>query len=292
MTKKLYFEYSSSNSLKIVVIFLSLNMRRRAESGSRLLVIQSALRILVNILLRTFCSVILSSFIASEKVNGWSLWISQSLLYAVKSHFGISFVMQSLSFTHTNNRYIYIVLHITTQNTHTNSMCIGGKTMIRIDVVLDIETTGLNPLQDRIIAIGLKTKKCEAIFIENDESVMLDNFWNHLRQFDYFRLIGFNVPFDARFLILRSLLHRIKVIDIWGKLVDLRWILLHDKYAKGTLNDFGVFLGIGTKYNGFEGAHAQILWQQGKASELLNYLSRDLMMTFKIFVRCEEIGLF
>ena len=44
-------------------------------------------------------------------------------------------------------------------------------------IIYDIETTGLTPLKDRIVSIGIKTKEDERILINNDEKKLIQDFW-------------------------------------------------------------------------------------------------------------------
>ncbi|HLG25039.1 MAG TPA: ribonuclease H-like domain-containing protein [Candidatus Nanoarchaeia archaeon] len=164
--------------------------------------------------------------------------------------------------------------------------------MERTDIITDIETTGLDPLKDRSTALGIEIGEGQLIFNEDDERFNLHSYWQFLRKHQYFRLIGFEIGFDVRFLVIRSLLHKVKIVDVMGKTIDLRQVLsFGNKYEKGTLNDYSKFLGFGEKYNGFIGAHATILWQDGKKDELKKYLSKDLELTWKVYHRCKHIGL-
>lgn len=93
-------------------------------------------------------------------------------------------------------------------------------------IIFDIETDGLNPIKNRVTAIGIKTDKVEYIIMENDEAKMLERFWSFLKKFEYFKLIGFsNYQFDNYFLNIRSFRHNVKVMDVRTKLIDLRNIL-------------------------------------------------------------------
>lgn len=149
---------------------------------------------------------------------------------------------------------------------------------MRTDIVYDIETEGLLPIQDRIVAIGCKTIETEVYFIDDDEAQLLKNFWQFIRSFDNIRLIGFNNSnFDNNFLLIRSLKHRIPIIDIRSKSFDLRYLLNGNCYAKGTLNDYTVAFGLGTK-NG----DGQLVIFYTK-EELKKYLENDIHLTWSLF---------
>jgi len=163
-----------------------------------------------------------------------------------------------------------------------------------IDIIFDIETMGLDPLNDRITAIGTKQGKKEIIFTHEDEKVMLDEFWDYLRgwKLNEIRLIGFNsYPFDVPFLLIRSLKHNVKVVDIRYKNLDLRRVMINGSYKKGTLEDYAILVGHYGKFKGMDGPVVAMLWKQGKTKELVKYLVQDLKMTYALYQRLEEIGL-
>uniref|UniRef100_A9A7W1 YprB ribonuclease H-like domain-containing protein n=1 Tax=Methanococcus maripaludis (strain C6 / ATCC BAA-1332) TaxID=444158 RepID=A9A7W1_METM6 len=109
-------------------------------------------------------------------------------------------------------------------------------------IVLDTETTGLNPLTDRIITIGLWHVNKFVKFVSNDEKEMLENFWKFISEHEISKLIGFNINFDWTFLKLRSMKYGIKIryFKKYEERVDLRRILNSEPRAKGTLTDYCV----------------------------------------------------
>src|SRR3989339_1694868 len=96
-------------------------------------------------------------------------------------------------------------------------------------ICFDIETTGLNPIKDRITAIGVKNGFGADALIDEDEKYILENFWEMVRhKGPYLRLVGFNcLSFDMPFIMIRSFKHGVKVVNVKGKVVDLREVLSH-----------------------------------------------------------------
>ncbi|MBS3113523.1 ribonuclease H-like domain-containing protein [Candidatus Woesearchaeota archaeon] len=233
----------------------------------------------------------LRSFSASSNSKEREPNFFQRMAYFFNCWFESDFIFIVTTQIHYQNSKVYILF--STPIHYRNCNVFGeDENMQRTDIITDIETTGFDPLKDGTTALGIATAECELIFIDNDERVNLHNYWQFLRKHQYFRLIGFEICFDVRFLVIRSLLHKIKIVDIVGKTVDLRQILsFGNKYLKGTLNDYTKFLGLGEKYNGFIGANATLLWQEGKTDELKKYLSKDLDLTFKLYDRCKHVGL-
>jgi DNA polymerase elongation subunit (family B) len=119
-----------------------------------------------------------------------------------------------------------------------------------MEAIIDIETTGLDYFQDRIIAIGLAYEIKEGIklkvFINEDEEQLLSEFWQFMEKLDPTKIIGFNFEFDWSFIINRSLKYKIKMkyYRRYYERIDLRKILNTNNYAKGRLIDYSQLFGI------------------------------------------------
>lgn len=162
------------------------------------------------------------------------------------------------------------------------------------NICFDIETTGLDPIRDRITAIGVRNEHGEDALIDKDEKRMLEAFWKMVgRKYPYLRLIGFNcLSFDMPFIIIRSFKHNVKVLDIRGKVVDLRFVLSHgNRYQKGKLEEYAEIIGLDTKYNGYDGSDAIKLWESGQLEELKRYVLSDVQITYGIYERIKGVGL-
>lgn len=162
-----------------------------------------------------------------------------------------------------------------------------------VDIIFDIETTGLEPLQDRVTAIGVKTYTQEIVFMDKDEAKLLTIFWKYVNSHQYFNLVGYNCwSFDIPFLNIRSLKHRIRVVDVRSKLIDIRYILTNgNRYSKGTLLDFAKLLGFDGKYKNLTGKDAINLWKKEKIDTLKRYVLQDIILTYKIYEECKVAGL-
>lgn len=161
-------------------------------------------------------------------------------------------------------------------------------------VIFDIETTGLNPVKDRITAIGVKNGFGEDALIDKDEKYILEEFWKMVRRkYPYLRLVGFNcLSFDIPFILIRSFKHGVKVFDIRGKVIDLRYVLSHgNRYQQGKLEEYAKLIGLSTKYNGYNGSDAVKLWEANKLNELREYVLSDVKITFGVYQRVKEVGL-
>ena len=158
----------------------------------------------------------------------------------------------------------------------------------------------LSPITGRITALGWRSGDKQQIFIDEDESRILDQFWRSIEAESkadngFIRLIGFSIKdFDMHFLIVRSLHHNIKIAKFDNKLVlDLREHLAFFKTdkKKGTLSDYAKLIKIDGKYKDIKGEEVPILWRDKKFDDLKEYLSHDLRITEQLYLKCKEFGI-
>jgi len=164
--------------------------------------------------------------------------------------------------------------------------------------VIDIETTGLNPLEDKIIAIGIyNLENGEIKILFGEEKDILKDFWGYIEENDIEQLIGFNLKFDWTFLKLRSLKHRIKIkyFENYSQRKDLRQILNSDRYSRGRLKDYANFFEIPTdNIDGSEIPNLYKMYLDGieKAKgDIINHLKEDLRITKEIYQILTNLGL-
>ncbi len=170
----------------------------------------------------------------------------------------------------------------------------SGSSIGSSDVCFDIETTGLDPLNERITAIGISNGFGTDAIVDKDEKYILEKFWEGIRRkYPYIRLIGFNCnSFDLPFLVIRSLKHGVKLLDLKGRVIDVRDVLSNgNQYQKGKLSDYAKLIGIASKYNGYTGYEAIRLWNENKLDELREYVLMDVEITHKLYEKIREIGL-
>lgn len=159
----------------------------------------------------------------------------------------------------------------------------------------------LNPIDSKIIAIGLKSTKDNSITIlqSDNEKEMLETFW---KAFDNFRannslvnrVVGFNIKsFDISFLVTRSYINDVKVAPfVLKEIVDIRDILTCYKRgpSRGTLKEFGEAIGV-ILIEDMDGSKVAETYWSGNIELIKTYLGKDLELTEKVHIKIMELGL-
>lgn len=156
-------------------------------------------------------------------------------------------------------------------------------------IIFDIETTGLTPLNDRVVSIGIKTKEDERILMNEDEKELIQEFWdyirNHKKKYGAFCLVGYNsVSFDLHFIKIRSLHHSIPIYPIkkYDEHIDLYWILTPYKSRRGKLDDFCNLFGIPAEFES-KGNAVPKAWEEKNYDLIIKHNEDDIRRTYKLF---------
>ncbi|HLD86702.1 MAG TPA: ribonuclease H-like domain-containing protein [Candidatus Nanoarchaeia archaeon] len=153
----------------------------------------------------------------------------------------------------------------------------------------------LNPIDSRIVAIGIRVNGKDIIFQEEDEKKMLNDFWWEWKKAlsPSFQVVGFNCAhFDIPFLVTRSFIHNVPIVPFTLKsIIDLREKVNAYRYgpSRGTLKEFAKVLGIET--DGTDGSDIARLCSEGNREKIKEYLAKDLEITDQMFKRMKETNI-
>ena len=156
-------------------------------------------------------------------------------------------------------------------------------------VILDVETTGLNPLNDELVCIGAyvyEDGKTICLGRENgsSEESILKWFWDMVPENATF--VGFNLKFDLRFLVLRSLKNGIKgnlKLPCWERMLDLQRLINMNEKVKGTLTEMVSLVNEDYATDGKDGGKVPELFRRGKHEEIMKMNKRDLKATTELY---------
>lgn len=149
-----------------------------------------------------------------------------------------------------------------------------------------IEDAALSALTGRIVALGLEINGQFVPVIDDDETVMVREFWKQFSQLENRKMIGFCCKhFDLRFVVRRSFKLSVPIPAMiapeyrWEKhgIVDLAdYWQCGDRQDRISLDEFARFLGVGRK-NGNGGDFARMLVEHRETA--IQYLANDLRLT-------------
>lgn len=149
----------------------------------------------------------------------------------------------------------------------------------------------LNPIDSRIVAIGLRHGSVLKVIMGEDEKKMLEEFW---KEFAFFkksssqkRIVGFNVKdFDLPVLVTRSFLNDVEIVPFnLNEVIDLREKLAAYKWGptRGKLKEYGKALNI--ELHEMEGSDVAKACLEKNFKKIKEYLEKDLEITQKILER-------
>ncbi|KHO46480.1 MAG: hypothetical protein QS98_C0003G0088 [archaeon GW2011_AR3] len=152
----------------------------------------------------------------------------------------------------------------------------------------------LNPIDSRIVALGLRSNGKNFIFQSDDEAEMLYKFWQEWEKCrstsPFINPVGFNIlNFDLPFLAARSFILGVKVPPINLKnAIDLREKINAYRYdpKRGKLKEFAELLGL--RVMDVDGADVARLCKEGDYAKLKEYLENDLIITDALYKRAVE----
>lgn len=93
-------------------------------------------------------------------------------------------------------------------------------------LIINLETTGLNPWQHRIIAIGLQDplfpNENPSVLLLEEENLMLDLLFTIIKDGGYTEIVGYGCSFDFRFILLRAMFYNMDCREFYDmSLFDL-----------------------------------------------------------------------
>src|SRR3989338_9210828 len=153
----------------------------------------------------------------------------------------------------------------------------------------------LNPIDSKVVAIGIRTGNGTTILMGEDERKMLQDFWWEWRkvQSPVLQVIGFNIAnFDIPFLVTRSFIHNVPIVPFTLKsIIDLREKVNAYRHgpSRGTLKEFAGVMGIET--DGTDGSDIARLWSEGNRDKIKEYLTTDLEITEQMYKRMRDTNI-
>jgi hypothetical protein len=154
----------------------------------------------------------------------------------------------------------------------------------------------MNPIDSKLIAVGLRFNSKNLIIQNENERIMLEEFWKELKEIrkeKETKIVGFNIKdFDLPFLVTRSFINNVKITPfILREVIDLREKVSAFRFGftRGKLKEFGEALGI--ELHEMDGSHVAEEYIKGNIEKIKEYLNKDLEITEKMLKRIIETNI-
>ncbi len=172
---------------------------------------------------------------------------------------------------------------------------------IKLEGYLELNETErkklMNPIDSKVIAIGLRYNSKNIAIQNENEKIMLEEFWKELKNFIgkdlNKKIVGFNIKdFDLPFLVTRSFINNVKIFSFKIKeIIDLREKVSAFRYGftRGKLKEFGEAMGI--ELHEMDGSMIAEECIKGNIEKIKEYLNKDLEITDKMLKRIIETNI-
>lgn len=155
----------------------------------------------------------------------------------------------------------------------------------------------LNPIDSKIIAIGMRYNNENLILQSDNEKQMLIDFWKKWlelkNQNPKLSVVGFNISnFDMSFLTTRSFIHNVKIVPFVVKeIIDIkeRISAFRTGHTRGRLKEFAKIIGL--ECQNYEGDKIPEMCKLGNFEEIKKYLEKDLEITDALYKRLIETNI-
>jgi len=166
-------------------------------------------------------------------------------------------------------------------------------------VILDIETTGLDPFSDRIVAIGVQRGEDVRVFINKNELRVIWDFFEFLtavhKPLETQVLVGYNIHnFDLPFITTRAIKHGLTVDAGYLRKMyraDLMTIVtryLNTRNRNLSLKTIAEFLGIRVN-DAISGSDIPVLWEKGDFDAIAQHCLSDIYLTQQLLKRLKYL---
>ena len=166
-------------------------------------------------------------------------------------------------------------------------------------VIINLETTGFRPWEQRIIAIGLQDplvpNEPPTIIMLDDEAQMIQALFTEFKAKGYNEIIGYIYSFDLQFLCIRAMKHNINskpffdasILDMAQALAQVKFAFVYKAQQPPPLSDLCDFLF------GFPKAITDkqmiTLYQQGNLEAVKEFASQQITRILAVYLLFRKI---
>jgi len=153
----------------------------------------------------------------------------------------------------------------------------------------------INPIDSKVICIGLRYLEKNEIFFSENEKEILENFWSEWSKIKKLnpnaQMCGFNIlNFDIPFLVSRSLINNVVITSqfLLKSIIDLREKINAYRYGetRGRLKEYALLLGLNIE--DINGSQIADLCIDKNWDKIKKYLDNDLIITDELYKRARD----
>lgn len=160
-------------------------------------------------------------------------------------------------------------------------------------LILNIETLGLKPWEKRIITIGiqdpLEPDIPPIIIMEEDEEMMINTLMQFITAGGYDELVGYNLSFDYRFIVLRAMFYGIAlkefadmtIYDLMQAMAQVKFAFVYNAQKPPSLSDIADFFFSYPKP--FSDLEMMKFYTSGRLDKVLEFASGQITRTLLLY---------
>jgi len=161
-------------------------------------------------------------------------------------------------------------------------------------IILNIETSGIDPLANRIIAIGIQDplfpEDNPSVIMLDDEASMILALFTIIQEGGYNQIIGYNLGFDFRFVFLKAMFYGIDckefydctLFDLMEGCAQVKMTFVYNAQKALDLSDLADWLW---KYpKPFTDAEMIKKWASGDSEAVLEFASGQVTRTLALYL--------
>lgn len=160
-------------------------------------------------------------------------------------------------------------------------------------LIINIETSGFNPLKNEIISIGyqdpLLIDEPPKVIIKDSEAEMLRELFGVIEEFGYNQLIGYGLSFDFRFIVVKAMKHGIpckqfadmELYDLMQAVAQVKFKFVYFPQRALKLSDVADFFwGYPKPFTDLEMLK---YWKLGRIDKVIEFTSSQITRTLLLY---------
>lgn len=161
-------------------------------------------------------------------------------------------------------------------------------------LVMNIETLGFKPWEDRIITISYQDAAdllgAPTVLMIDDEKELIKTFYKFWKEGEYNQIIGYNLSFDFRYILVRAMFYAIpskefsdaSLFDMMEIMQKMRRAFVYGSQPTGTLSQWGeLFFNYPKPFSDLE---MMKYYKEGQFDKVYEFAESQIIRTFGLYL--------